>query len=145
LGQDQQEDKPQGREQQEELASEVIRSKDGKNGDDVEQRGEKRQHQGEPKEINSGIHHSEDGIYTYNISNEDDEGSRHAKRRRKLKHLATLVGEEQRDTLRDEGRPLSTFIESTFASTASTTPAIFKSAPPIKPQLAVEVIDGNED
>jgi hypothetical protein len=84
LGQDQQEDEPQERQQREELASEAIGNKDGENGNNVEQRGEKRQHQDETKEISSGIHHSEDGLHTHNISNEDNEGLRPAKRRRKL-------------------------------------------------------------
>jgi len=140
----QEEDGPQERQQQE-AALEPIENEDSENGDDGEQRREKRRHQEETEEISSGTHQSEDGAHTHNTNGQDDEGPRPAKRRRKLKHLATPVSDEQRDTSRDEGRTLSTFVESIFASTASTTPGAFEPAPPPEPQLAAQVIDANQD
>jgi hypothetical protein len=86
----QEEDGPQERQQQE-AALEPIENQDSENGDDGEQRREKRRHQEETEEISSGTHQSEDGAHTHNTNGQDDEGPRPAKRRRKLKHLATPV------------------------------------------------------
>jgi hypothetical protein len=119
-----------------------MENKDSENSINEEQRGEKRRHQEETKEISSGIHRSDDGVDTHNTNDEDDEGPRPAKRRQKLNHRATPVNIAQRNTSQDEGRPLSTFIEST---SASTTPAAFESAPPPEPQLAAQVINANQD
>jgi hypothetical protein len=143
-GRGQEEDGPPERQQQE-AALEPIEKQGSENGDDGEQRREKRRHQEEAKEVSSGTHQSKDGAHTHDTNGQDDEGPRPAKRRLELKNLATPVSDEQRDPSRDEGRTLSTFVESTFASTASTTPGTFEPAPPPEPQLAAQGIDADED